>query len=260
MLFFIVLTYFFTWSFHLAIPVLGLPFTMDIHHPSTLLYFVGILGPSASAIFIIWRSEGIKGVKQLLARALRWRFNPIWYLFSIFIVALLKFINIGLYIKAVPIPSQWVTKWISFPLVLGVSQLWVILGEEYGWRGFALPRLQKKIGSLGASIAIGFLWASWHLPMFIIPGSPQYTDSFFYSFYSYVLLVTSWSIIMTMLYNRTKGSVLVCMLFHAFINIAAFTIRMPKEATPIIYFYIPIVILSIILLPRPLFAFKSSNP
>jgi len=259
MLLFIVLTYLFTWSFHLAIPVLGLPFTMDIHHPSMLLYFVGILGPSASAIFVIWRSEGIKGVKQLLASALRWRFNPIWYLFSIFIVALLKFVNIGFHIKAVPVLSQWTTQWISYPLVLGLSQLWVILGEEYGWRGFALPRLQEQFGSLGASIAMGFLWASWHFPMFIVPGSPQYTDSFFSSFSAYLLLVTFWSIIMTMLYNRTKGSVLVCMLFHAFINIAAFTIRMPKEATSMIILYIPIMIPSIILLPKPLFAFRSSR-
>lgn len=259
MLSFFILAYIFTWSIHLAIPVLGLPFTLDITHPTMLLYFAGILGPTASAIFVTERSEGLTGVKHLLSSALHWRFSLIWYLFSVLIVALLKFVNIGFQIKAIPIPSQWVTQWIHYPLVLIFSQLWVIIGEEYGWRGYALPRIQKLFGPLGASLVLGFLWASWHLPMFFIPGSPQYTDSFFHSFPKYLLIVTFWSIIMTMLYNRTNGSVLVCMIFHAFLNIAAFTIRMPREATSMIYFYVPVVILSIMLLPRPLFTFQSSK-
>ena len=111
----------------------------------------------------------------------------------------------------------------------------------------------------GASVIIGFFWASWHLPMFFIPGSPQYTKSFFYSFSRYVCLVTFWSIIMTMLYERTNGSVLVCMIFHAFLNIAAFTIRMPREANMMLYLYTPIIILAIALLPRPLFVLYFSK-
>lgn len=254
-LLFFILAYVFTWTFHLAIPLLGLTFTFDISNPAMLLYLVGILGPLASAVFVTARFEGLRGVKQLLKSALRWRFSPILYIFAIFVIALLMFANIGFHIKAIPIPSQW----LGFPLLLIAGQLWVVIGEEYGWRGFALPRLQNKIGSLGASLALGFLWASWHLPMFFIPGSPQYTDSFFYTFPMYVLIVTFWSIIMTMLYNQAKGSVLVCMIFHASLNIAAFTIRMPSEATMMIYLYIPVVILSIILLPRPLFSFEFSK-
>jgi membrane protease YdiL (CAAX protease family) len=213
---------------------------------------VGLLGPLASALFLTARFEGWMGVKRLLKGALLWRFNPIWYLFAIFIVALIRFTNIGLHIKAIPIPSQWM----NFGLLFIIGQLWVVIGEEYGWRGFALPRLQNSIGPLGASLVIGFFWASWHLPMFFIPGSPQYTDSFFYSFSRYVCLVTFWSIIMTMLYNRTNGSVLVCMIFHAFLNIAAFTIHVPREANMMLYLYVPIVILAITLLPRPLFVFN----
>jgi membrane protease YdiL (CAAX protease family) len=252
---FFILAYIYTWTLHLAILLLGLTFTFDITSPSMLLYLVGILGPLASAIFVTARSEGMAGVKKLLKSALRWRFNPVWYIFAIFVIASLMFADIAFHIKAIPTPSQW----IGFPLLLIAGQLWVVIGEEYGWRGFALPRLQNLIGSLGASLALGFLWASWHLPMFFIPGSPQYTDSFFYMFPIYVLIVTFWSIIMTMLYNRANGSVLVCMIFHASLNIAAFTIRMPGEANIMIYLYIPVVILSIILLPRPLFSFEFSK-
>ena len=246
---FFFLAYLFTWTFHIAIPVKGLAFSFDITSPAMLLYLTGLLGPLSSALFLTARFEGWLGVKRLLKGAIRWRFNPIWYLFAIFIVALIRFANIGFHINAVPIPTQWM----NFGLIFIIGQLWVVIGEEYGWRGFALPRLQNRFGSLGASLVLGFLWASWHLPMFFIPGSPQYADSFFYSFSRYVCLVTFWSIIMTMLYNRTNGSVLVCMMFHAFLNIAAFTIRMPCEADMMLYLYIPIAILSVILLPRPLF-------
>lgn len=252
---FFFLAYLFTWTFHIAIPVKGFAFSFDITSPASLLYLLGLLGPSVSAVFLSARFEGWMGVKRLLKGALRWRFNPIWYFFAIFMVALLKFVNIGVHIKAIPTPWQWM----NFGFIFIIGQLWVVIGEEYGWRGFALPRLQNRTGSLGASLVLGFLWASWHLPMFFIPGSPQYTDSFFSSFSRYVCLVTFWSIIMTMLYNRTRGSVLVCMLFHAFLNIAAFTIRMPREANMMLYLYIPIVILAIMLLPRPRFVFNLSN-
>lgn len=252
---FFFLAYLFTWSFHIAIPVNGLAFSFDITNPAMLLYLMGLLGPLASALCLTARFEGWTGVKRLLKGALLWRFNPIWYLFAIFIVAFLRFVSIGLHINAIPLPSQWM----SFGLFFIIGQLWVVIGEEYGWRGFALPRLQKQIGSLGASLVIGLFWASWHLPMFFIPGSPQYTDYFLYSFSRYVCLVTFWSTIMTMLYNRTRGSVLICMLFHAFLNIAAFTIRIPREANNILYLYIPIVILAITLLPRPRFVFNLSS-
>ncbi len=254
-LLFFILAYAFTWVFHLAIPAFGLTFSFDITNPAMLLYLVGILGPFVSAVFVSAHYEGSKGVKTLLLSAFRWRFNLIWYLFAIFIVALLMLVNIGLHINAIPLPSEWM----SFPLLLIFGQLWIVIGEEYGWRGFALPLLQKQFGSLGASLTIGVLWASWHLPMFFIPGSPQYTDSFLYTFPMYVLIGIFWSIIMTMLYNRANGSVLICMIFHASLNIAAFTIRMPSEANMMIYLYIPIVILSIMLLPRPLFVFEFSK-
>ncbi|MGD8391805.1 MAG: CPBP family glutamic-type intramembrane protease, partial [Desulfobacterales bacterium] len=162
------LAYLFTWTFHIAIPVQGLAFSFDITSPAMLLYLMGLLGPLASALFLTGRFEGWTGVKRLLRGVLRWRFNPIWYLFAIFIVALLRFTNIGLHIRAVPNPWQWM----NFGLFFIIGQLWVVVGEEYGWRGFALPRLQSSIGSLGASLIIGLLWASWHLPMFFIPGSP----------------------------------------------------------------------------------------
>jgi membrane protease YdiL (CAAX protease family) len=89
-------------------------------------------------------------------------------------------------------------------------------GEELGWRGFALPRLAASFGLGGASILLGILWATWHLPLFLIefPGS----DTFGQSFPLYALQVTAISVTMAWLWASTRGSLLPVMLFHAAVN------------------------------------------
>lgn len=89
------------------------------------------------------------------------------------------------------------------------------LGEEPGWRGFALPYLQKKHSPLEASVILGFLWALWHAPIdvshgFVMPG------------FGGVIARLIWTIPLTLLftffYNRTRGSVLVAILLHTSVN------------------------------------------
>ena len=97
------------------------------------------------------------------------------------------------------------------------------LGEEVGWRGYALPRLQKKFGSLAGSVILGFFWALWHIPLFIVPGSSQYGSSL----PGYIWLLVCWSVIMTVLVYKAGGSVWVAIIFHETINFAAFTVNYP---------------------------------
>ncbi|MGM0408922.1 MAG: CPBP family intramembrane glutamic endopeptidase, partial [Bacteroidota bacterium] len=219
-----------------------------LNQPGIFLYLIGLWGPLVSSIIVTFHIKGKGGIRLLLSSGLKWRFSIAWYLFAILIVGILMFINIGLHIGNLPKPSAW----INFSILPIVVQVWVVIGEEYGWRGFALPQLQLKYGSLGASIILGFLWACWHLPMFFISGSPQYTENFLTSFSGYVLILIFWTIIMAMLYNKTRKSVLVCMLFHASANISAFLIDMPLDAESLVYLYIPVVLFAIFLLPRPL--------
>jgi membrane protease YdiL (CAAX protease family) len=87
-------------------------------------------------------------------------------------------------------------------------------GEEIGWRGYALPRLAEKFGLGGASVILGLVWASWHLPLFFLPG----TDSYGQSFIVYLLAVTALSVALAWLYWRTNGSLFLTMLMHAAIN------------------------------------------
>jgi len=82
------------------------------------------------------------------------------------------------------------------------------LGEEPGWRGFALPRMQSRWGPTPASIILGVLWAGWHLPLFLIHG---WTTAPVWAFF---LIVTGLSVIMTFGFNLSRGSVIVAIVLH----------------------------------------------
>ena len=86
------------------------------------------------------------------------------------------------------------------------------LGEEPGWRGFALPRLQALLGPARASFLLGLLWAAWHLPLFL---TKAWSSS---NFPIYVLIVTGLSFLMTFLFNLSGGSVVIAIATHAFFN------------------------------------------
>jgi membrane protease YdiL (CAAX protease family) len=102
------------------------------------------------------------------------------------------------------------------PPVLIVILALLVVGEELGWRGFALPRLQARFGGLGASVILGTLWAAWHLINTAIPGLERY----WYAFPAFGLFVVAQTILFTWIANHTRGSVLLAWLFHASINVA----------------------------------------
>lgn len=248
-----ILAYGFTWLFHGSIRALGLTFSLE-PGPPMALYLVGILGPLVGALVVSIYHGGKNEAKQLLRSALRWRFNVAWYLWALFLIPGILFVSIVWTHRGLPPLSEW----LSFPVLLIVGQIWIVVGEEYGWRGFALPRLQARFGSLGASFVLGFLWSSWHLPMFFTPGSPQYSENFWPAFLQYVGGTTLVTVIMTMLYNKARGSVLVCMLLHASLNSAAFSFKVPEQALPtVLVLELLALVAAIVLLPRPLFGRSS---
>ena len=94
--------------------------------------------------------------------------------------------------------------------------IFVALGEEVGWRGYALPALQARYSALIASLILGVMWALWHLPVFFNPDT-SYSDLPFFLFVAFLVPV---AILMTWLFNSTAGSVFMAMLFHAVMNSA----------------------------------------
>jgi uncharacterized protein len=92
----------------------------------------------------------------------------------------------------------------------------LIVGEELGWRGYALPRLLAERSALAASLILGVLWGAWHLPTFFVPGAPQYG----LPFSAFVLLTMAYSVVMGWVYVHARGSVLIASLLHGAINLS----------------------------------------
>jgi len=108
------------------------------------------------------------------------------------------------------------------------------LGEEPGWRGFALPRLQLLHGPLAGSLILGILWALWHLPLF---WSGVWTPPTIPNIVMFILMIPALTIIMTWVFNNAKGSLLITMLMHASFNTFANRIVAPVFPAPILSEY-----------------------
>ncbi|MDD3225694.1 MAG: CPBP family intramembrane metalloprotease [Clostridium sp.] len=177
--------------------------------------------PSIFAIIFTGYYSGFNGIKKLLKKLTIWKVNPLFYAFIFlytaisiymppFICSILEVnykIHINNHVSGFELTS---------PISILIYFLAIIIlggpcGEELGWRGFVLPKLQQKFNPIISSIILGIIWTSWHIPMFFfhVPG-------YNISFISY-LLGTIWlTFLCTWLYNNTKGSVLIIILFHSF--------------------------------------------
>jgi membrane protease YdiL (CAAX protease family) len=102
-----------------------------------------------------------------------------------------------------------------FQLLVSFVVFVLLNGEELGWRGYALPRLQAERSALTASLIVGAMWALFHLPLFFDRGMADFRRM---PPPSYLLLAMAWSIIFTWVFNNTRGSVLLAMLLHAASN------------------------------------------
>ena len=151
----------------------------------------------------------------MLRRFVLWRVGLGWYLFALLgvpsIFALAAVLMPGALssfqgLASLVPPMPWLIL-IVYVLFHGP------LGEEPGWRGFALPRLQRRYGPLVGSLILGPLWALWHLPLFWVPAwnfPPTLLNIVLF-----VISATAFTIIMTWVFNNTKGSLLIAILVHA---------------------------------------------
>ena len=189
-----------------------LPLIMERVQPEStagaiLLPLLGIGAPTLTAFVLVALTSGREGVGRLWRAGTRWRTGARWYA----IVLVLPGIAFGtswLVAKASGggDMSQF-NPWI--PAI--VAGLLAGLLEEYGWSGFAFPRLQARFGFLGAGVAMGFVVAFWHLPLFFTPGQPQTN----FSFLPFLLTLIAVRILFGWVYNGTGGSVLLTVLLHA---------------------------------------------
>mgnify|MGYP001262147068 CR=1 FL=1 len=93
------------------------------------------------------------------------------------------------------------------------------VAEEFGWRGYALDRLQARFNATVSSVLIGVIWGLWHLPLFFMKGQDMYHNV---PILGFVLGTVFLSILFTWIYNNTNGSILAALLFHTMGNLSHF--------------------------------------
>ncbi|MFO7667217.1 MAG: CPBP family intramembrane glutamic endopeptidase [Desulfobacterales bacterium] len=178
-------------------------------HP---LFFLAVYTPAIAAFIVVTYNCGTGGLRRYLARLLLWRCSLTWYVFLIIGIPLLFFGGSALKgnLFAEPFPFS------SFQSLFVLLVLTAIKGpvEEFGWRGLALPLLQRKFSPILAGLILGVIWGFWHLPAFMLSGTPQSAWSFTPFFAGSIAV----SVIVTALFNTSRGSILLSALFHFQLN------------------------------------------
>jgi len=210
---FFVLTYVLTWA--IESPLVFLTDSVTATQGLVLVILASNV-PSVVAIVLTAIVFGRGPLRKLLGRLLIWRINPLWYLVVILGPIALTEGVVGLNALmggpalSLGMPLLGVLSMLAFSIVPGSA-----LGEEIGWRGYALPRLQSRMSALGASLIIGPIWALWHLPLWLT-GTPGRTPTLYAAF---VISTIALSVILTWVYNSTGGSLLMVVLLHATYNL-----------------------------------------
>lgn len=185
------------------------------------------VGPAAAAVGLTALIDGRPGLRELLGRLLRWRVGVSWYALvllgwpALFLLATLAAPG-GPAAFRLPGPGAWLA---TLGIVLVVLVLGGPLGEEPGWRGFALPRLQRRPGPLPGTLLLGALHALWHLPVYLLVpgynGAPPDLTGTLLAFGQFAVEVTAGAVLVTWVFNRTGGSLVPVILLHASGNTAA---------------------------------------
>ena len=200
----------------------------------TLSGLLGAFGPCFAAIITIAIFEGRAGFGALFKRLCTWRVGIQWYLFVLLWTPAFSLAKTGLavlfgspapdfsqppFIQLYPIPDEIKSTipFIAFLPMVFIQQLLISspMGEEPGWRGFALPVMQSRMNNLSASLVLGFLWGIWHLPLWMTRGHPL--QGVFPGWE--ILNAMATATLFTWVYNNTNGSLLLAMLFHTSLNI-----------------------------------------
>jgi len=218
---FFILAYFFSWTIWSPLVALAQGW-VDWDLPFGL-YYLGPYGPLLSALIVTAITKGNTGLHDLFRRVVKFRVEFRYYAFAILV-------PIGLFVLASIVNFIITGKWPDLGILgeadylqplgpLGVLGLWFLtyaLGEETGWRGFALPHLQKTRSAATATLILALCWAGWHLPAFFFRDTYVELGILGYPLFAIMLVFTA--MVFTWLYNSSSGSVWIVIVFHAFFN------------------------------------------
>ncbi len=191
----------------ILLPQVMTPIFGQLHgnHP---LFFLAVWAPGIAALVLVAARTGMGGLRRFGGRALRWRCPAGWAAFlvlglpGVFYVG--AALNGELVRDAFPLPTAG-----AIPAALLLAAIKGPL-EEFGWRGFALPLLQRRLAPLAAALLLGLVWGLWHLPAFLLSGTQQSS----WAFGPFLAGCLAISVIATGLFNASRGSILLAAVLH----------------------------------------------
>jgi len=227
----------FAWTWSLWIPrALLLNNIIKLAIPPDALKFIGGFGPTSMAFLLTYRSHGREGVLSLLKRGVDLRFPKKWWMPLLLLTTIVTYTAYRLVNIVRPIPDilQFAAVFSSFSDFFGGLFILVLISvaEEFGWRGYALDRLQAKYESsrytaVTSSVILGVIWACWHIPLFFTPGEGKsFEAQYFPLFLAMTVLL---AISFTWFHNNTSGSVLAAIVFHTSVNFSGIVVPVTRS-------------------------------
>jgi membrane protease YdiL (CAAX protease family) len=244
-----------------------LPFHISFNSVAFLaLESLGSFGPLLSALILVTITQGASSVRVFFRQLLIWRVGLQWYGVALFGPVLLTLIaqtgasllGGGSAVGVTSIPRfTGITLWLLIvPMFLLEGLVTGPLGEEPGWRGYALAKLQGRYNALLASLILGILWSLWHLPLFFIAGTFQSHISFLI----FAISTTGYAFLITWIYNHTRGSVLLTLLFHTALNTTEFFLPFSLDANWLGAAVVWLAVLIVVVVTGPtLFSLRAST-
>ncbi len=213
---FFLLTFTFSWFFWLIAIIASLKLS-SILLPGLAWVVIGAHGPLAASLWLTYRAGGLSSIKELLTSgfALRMRFT--WWIVILALPVIMA--GAAFWLNSSTSSYQPDTTLLNQPLLIIPNLFFMFfLGgsfqEEFGWRGFALPRMLSIQNPFEASLLLGVIWGFWHLPLFFISGLSQ---SYMHLGY-FLLLTVAFSFIFTWIFIKTVCNLFSALLLHTTIN------------------------------------------
>jgi membrane protease YdiL (CAAX protease family) len=197
--------------------------------PGSVLNVIATAGPTIAALVLAVALGGGE-LRRLLGGFSVSLVSGRWLLVALLLPQAMIVVAIAISVAAFGAPTPVVTIGVVGALAREFVRVLFFGGplqEELGWRGFALPRLQARRTAFDASVLLGLVWGLWHIPLYFVPGTGQFetvsgATSPAFAIGAFVVWTIGLSILFTWLFNETRGSLIVVILFHASINLGSF--------------------------------------
>jgi len=210
---FVVLSFGWAWGFGFA----ATQVKADVPALRSALMIVAGLGPSLAGIAVVALFSKAAGLRDWLRRSLNWRVGWRWFVLAfvappvVMLCALAMHVAMGGEMTALPASGHIPLVIANFGLVFLIGGP---LGEEFGWRGYAMPALSARLNWRAACLVIGIVWGLWHLPLFLMANTAQAQMPIL----AFMLNILAGSVLFGWLLERTQGSVLPALVLHTSLN------------------------------------------